>query len=81
MADTTFTVKVTMGERWVPQFLGLLREMQRNGGVGHSAVLAFYADGDGDYRPRFEWDTDIGPADGYRDDGNVRHPEVFYDAG
>jgi hypothetical protein len=60
--DATITITATMGERWVPHFLGLLREMERLGAVGSSRTLRFFADGDGDYRPRFEWDTGMEPA-------------------
>lgn len=63
MADSVnFTIKASMSERWVPHFLGLLREMQTLGNVGSSRTVGFYADGDGDYRPTFEWDTDAEPA-------------------
>lgn len=61
--DVRFTVTAEMGERWVPQFLGLLRDMQRCGQVGASRTLSFYSDGDGDYRPQFEWDVDVEPAE------------------
>lgn len=64
MSDTvTFTVSVTMKRRWVPHFLGMLRTMQRLGGWGASRPVVFYADGDGDFRPKFEWDTDIAPVE------------------
>lgn len=49
------TIEVEMGDRWVPQFLGMLRYMERMGQVGSSRMLRFYADGDGDFRPRFTW--------------------------
>jgi hypothetical protein len=57
-----FTIKVSMDKRWVPHFLGLLREMQTLGEIGSSRTVCFFADGDGDYRPRFEWDTKTEPA-------------------
>jgi hypothetical protein len=65
--ESSFTVKVTMGDRWVPQFLGLLREMERLGRIGSSRALTFYSDGDGDFHPRFEWDTDVEPVDAVKD--------------
>jgi hypothetical protein len=58
----TFSVDVEMEERWAPQFLGMLREMQRLGDVGSSRMLRFYADGDGDYRPKFSWTSTAEPA-------------------
>lgn len=60
--DVTFTITATMSERWVPHFLGLLREMQRLGQIGSSRPLGFFADGDGDFRPRFDADVDVEPA-------------------
>ena len=71
--DETFTIKVRMHKRWVPHFLGMLQRMQRLGEMGSSLLVKFYADGDGDYRPKFEWDIDVEPA--RPDKGDV------YDAG
>ena len=52
--DVTFTITATMRERWAAQFIGLLKAMQTNGSVGHSEMLRFYSDGDGDFRPKFD---------------------------
>ncbi len=60
----TFMVKCTMGPRWVPQFLGMLRRMQYLGAIGSSREVTLYSDGDGDYRPKFEWIVDSEPAEG-----------------
>lgn len=60
--DVTFTVTATMRKRWVPQFLGLLEAMRINGSVGHSEMLRFFSDGDGDFHPKFVIDSDIQPA-------------------
>lgn len=46
-----------MNERWASQFLGMLNEMEKFGSVGHSGVVAIYADGDGDFRPKFFFST------------------------
>ena len=54
--EKTFTIKVTMEERWIPHFLNMLDAMQENGAVGHSGVVGMYADGDGDFRPKFHVD-------------------------
>ena len=51
-----FTITCEMEDRWVPQFLGMLEKMEYLGNVGASRRVAFYSDGDGDYRPKFEWD-------------------------
>jgi hypothetical protein len=52
----TFRVTCTMNARWARQFLGMLKTMQQLGGMGSSREVAIYADGDGDFRPKFEWD-------------------------
>lgn len=55
----TFTITCTMNERWIPHFLGMLKLMERLGGLGSSRTVSFYADGDGDYRPKFEWNEKL----------------------
>lgn len=54
-----FTVKCEMKKRWAEQFLSMLKYMQQLGSMGCSRNVTFYADGDGDFRPKFEWDVDI----------------------
>ena len=54
-----FTIKCRMSERWIPCFLGMLKAMERLGGLGGSRWVRFYSDGDGDYRPKFEWDKEL----------------------
>jgi hypothetical protein len=79
MADTKkFTIEVEMKERWIPHFLGMLKYMQQLGGLGGSRTVSFYADGDGDFRPKFKWDESLPEvAKPTRDNGGDR----FYDAG
>ena len=57
----TFNIKVTMEIRWIPVFLAFLKRMQSLGNVGSSRKLTFFSDGDGDFHPKFEFDTDIQP--------------------
>ena len=57
MADKTFTIKVTMNERWIDDFCSMLHWMQSCGNLGHSSLVGFYADGDGDFRPQLEQNT------------------------
>ena len=57
--DTEFIIKCKMRTRWVPQFLGMLKAMERLGGLGGSRWVRFFSDGDGDYRPKFEWDETL----------------------
>jgi hypothetical protein len=75
--DVTFTITATMKRRWVPHFLGLLDFMVRCGQLGMSRRAAFYADGDGDFRPAFRWSTDEEPAEPI--EGNPDEP--MWDAG
>ena len=79
MADKTFTIKVTMNERWIDDFCSMLHWMQSCGNLGHSSLVGFYADGDGDFRPQFEIGTEYQKKKGV---WNVENPpEVMYDAG
>ena len=48
-----------MSERWIPHFLAMLKYMQQLGGLGGSRHICFYSDGDGDFRPKFEWDETL----------------------
>jgi hypothetical protein len=57
----TFTIKCTMNERWARQFLGMLQRMQHLGSMGSTRTIQFVADGDGDFRPKFEWDKNLLP--------------------
>jgi hypothetical protein len=76
--STTFTITCTMRTRWVPQFLGMLKAMQRLGSIGSSRNVSIMADGDGDFRPKFEWDPHLPKeAPGFRDTGGNFH----FDAG
>ena len=56
-----FTVECEMNERWIPHFLSMLKYMQQLGGQGSSRKVALYADGDGDFRPKFEFSPDLLP--------------------
>ena len=53
-----FTVEVEMEERWVNHFMSMLNEMEKLGVTGSSQTVSIFADGDGDFRPRFKADTD-----------------------
>ena len=46
-----FNLEITMPKRWVKKFMQMLDCMRWCGGVGASRTVAFYADGDGDFRP------------------------------
>ena len=54
-----FTIKCEMKARWVPHFLAMLKYMQHLGAIGGSRKVSFYADGDGDFRPKFNWNKSL----------------------
>lgn len=54
-----FTIDVEMQERWIPHFLGMLRQMEHLGIIGSSNNVALYSDGDGDFRPKFKWNNEL----------------------
>ena len=51
--DKKITIECTMEEGCIKYLLSFLRRMEYNGNIGHTEVIAFYDDGDGDIRPRF----------------------------
>lgn len=79
----TFNIKVTMKERWVNDFCSMLKWMESCGNLGHSSIVGFYSDGDGDFRPKFEIDRDFEKTNGFRNEDGKELPimEVLYDAG
>ena len=76
-------IKAFIDERWVNDFCSMLKHMELCGNIGHSSVVAFYADGDGDFRPKFEFDKEYKKTNGYRSKDGKELPdiEVIYDAG
>lgn len=83
MKEIEFNIKVKMNERWVNDFCSMLHYMQNCGDIGHSSVVGFYADGDGDFRPKFEFDHEFTKTEGYHIATNKELPklEVIFDAG
>ena len=81
MSEVTFNIKVTMEERWVDDFCSMLKYIERNGAIGHSSVIGFYADGDGDLRPYFEIDREFNQKNGIPKEEIYVKPEVLFDAG
>lgn len=75
----TFTVTCTMKRRWAQQFIGMLKQMQRLGSWGSSRNVSFFADGDGDYRPKFEFSgiEGIVPAEPHK----LANGDTSFDAG
>lgn len=76
--DIEFTIKCRMRARWVPYFLGMLAHIQKLGSWGSSRDVTLFADGDGDFRPQFEWgETLPAPVNGIEDESG----NTFFDAG
>jgi len=72
-----FTIRVEMQERWIPHFMSMLKYMEYLGNIGASRKVTIYADGDGDFRPKFEADIEWHKVEPIRDVGGER----LYDAG
>ncbi len=77
----TFTIAVDMEERWINQFCSFLKRMEYDGVIGHSEKIAFYADGDGDFHPKFEINIDYTDEEPKRKKFQEHIIESFYDAG
>lgn len=80
MSEVTFTIKAKMEERWVSHFITLLKHMEYLGSTGSSQTLAFHADGDGDFRPKFAIDISCKHEKPYKVDSKV-NVQALYDAG
>ena len=52
-----FIVECEMEERWVDHFCSFLEQMEYFGNIGHSEIIGFYCDGDGDFHPKFDIDV------------------------
>lgn len=52
--NVTVNLKITVRKRWLPHLLGFFHRMESLGSMGSSRMIGFYADGDGDFRPKFE---------------------------
>ena len=82
--NITLNLQISIPKRWVNKFLQMLDCMKWCGNVGASRTVAFYADGDGDFRPKFKINTEWEKTPGiWRKDRDRPLPgmEVYYDAG
>jgi hypothetical protein len=59
MNNRKFIVECEIPERWVNDFCSMLKTMEFYGKQGHSEIIGIYADGDGDFKPRFNIKTDF----------------------
>lgn len=81
MADVKFNIEVTMEQRWINDFCSMLKRMESNGDWGHSSIIAIYADGDGDFRPKFKINIPFEQVSGIDRKYILGLPEVMFDAG
>ncbi len=73
-----FSLNVEMPRRWIPHFRGMLEYMQELGACGMTREITFLADGDGDFRPKFEWPVGLPKRAEPVEENNGHH---WYDAG
>lgn len=55
----------------------MLKRMEKDGHVGHSETICLYSDGDGDFRPEFNFDMKVEEVKPLKESSN----SVLYDAG
>ncbi len=55
----TFSIQCEMSDEWAPHFLGMLKKMEWLGDVEYSREVSIFADGGGDFKPRFTWDENL----------------------
>lgn len=56
--ECEITIKMKATKHFLPEFIAMLKTMEYNGQIGHSAWVACFADGDGSFRPKFEITAD-----------------------
>ncbi|AEO93655.1 gp396 [Bacillus phage G] len=71
------TIEAEMEERWIPHFLSMLKHMEKLGDLGMSRAVCIFADGDADFKPKFEFSEDFELQEPAQDDGN----KAIFDAG
>ena len=54
--ERDFVIHCKMKERWIASFIKMLDSMSYCGSIGHSEFGCLYADGDGDFQPKFTYD-------------------------
>jgi len=74
-----FDIHCKMKKCWADEFLSFLQMIQRQGRSGHSSMVGFYADGDGDFRPTFETSFQFETKKELPGKGNTI--ECYFDAG
>ena len=79
VSNRKFIIECEVPERWVNDFCAMLMTLQSFGQQGHSGVVGIYADGDGDFRPAFNIQTDFDQTKAVA--LNKFKPMTIYDAG
>ena len=80
--EVSFNVKITMNKRWANEFQSMLQLMEKFGSSGHSGIIGIYADGDGDFRPKFDFDTEFEKSERIIKNGEeLSSSEIIFDAG
>lgn len=81
MSKMTFEIKCEMEEEFVPCFIAMLDQMQYCGNLGHSCYVGLYSDGDGLFRPKFEYILEKDPDSKYGFIKNISKPVygTFFD--
>lgn len=51
-------LKFKINPRWYKKFIGFLQELEGDSMAGHSALVGFFAGGDGDFRFRWTYSDD-----------------------
>ena len=74
------TIIADIPDRWVPTFLGFLDRLRYCGSVGMSRNTTIYADGDGDFQPKFDITSDCELPTPSEPSEDIRGNQVF-DAG
>lgn len=54
-----FDIHCKMNKAWANEFLSFLKTIESFGKLGCSRTVALYADGDGDFRPKFNTDFEF----------------------
>lgn len=52
-----FNIQCDIPDRWVDTFCSFLKRMEHDGRIGHSELIGFLTDGDGDFHPSFNIQT------------------------
>ena len=54
MGKIKFNIECEMSKEWAEVFCSMLKKIEKNGNIGHSELVAIFADGDGDFHPTFK---------------------------